>query len=281
MAHSFTRAAEGDIRNQQDESTKMRLEGKRAIVTGSAAGIGAAIAKHFAAEGAHLVIADLNIEQAKVTAARLRDKGTNAFAIKVDVASSESAANMVRECVDRFGGLDILVNNAGIVHPKDKEVENTPDEAWDAALDVNLKGVFLCSKHAIPEISAVGGGAILNISSIVALVGSYPAQIAYTASKGGVLSMSREMAVGLARRGIRVNAICPGWTATEMAMGLMEDEADYELRRLHIPMGRMGKPSEIASAAAFLVSDDASYITGQALSVDGGLTGAFLTPPDP
>lgn len=258
----------------------MRLKGKPAIVTGSAAGIGAAIAEQFAAEGARVVIADRNVERATATAERLRASGADVFALGVDVSSSESVQHMVRECVARFGGLEILVNNAGIVHPQDGEIETTPDEAWDTTLAVNLKGIFLCSKHAVPAMLAAGGGAILNISSIVALVGSYPAQIAYTASKGGVLSMSREMAVGLARRGIRVNAICPGWTATEMAMGLMRDEDAYQLRRMHIPMGRMGQPSEIAATAAFLVSDEASYITGQAFPVDGGLTGAFLTPPD-
>ena len=259
----------------------MKLSGKRAIVTGGAAGIGAAIAGRFAAEGARVAIADRNREKAEAAADQLRGTGADVVAIGVDVASAGPVQDMVRDCVARFGGLDILVNNAGIVHPDDSEIETTTDEAWDTTLAVNLKGMFLCSKHAIPVISAAGGGAILNISSIVAMVGSYPAQIAYTASKGGVLSMSREMAVGLARRGIRVNAICPGWTATEMAMGLMRDEAAFELRRMHIPMGRMGLPSEIATAAAFLVSDEASYITGQAFAVDGGLTGAFLTPPDP
>lgn len=257
------------------------LKDKVVMVTGAGRGIGRATAARFAAEGARVVIADRNVERATATAERLRASGADVFALGVDVSSSESVQHMVRECVARFGGLEILVNNAGIVHPQDSEIETTPDEAWDTTLAVNLKGIFLCSKHAVPAILAAGGGAILNISSIVALVGSYPAQIAYTASKGGVLSMSREMAVGLARRGIRVNAICPGWTATEMAMGLTRDEAGFELRRMHIPMGRMGLPAEIAAAAAFLVSDEASYVTGHAFPVDGGLTGAFLTPPDP
>ena len=259
----------------------MKLNGSRAIVTGSAAGIGAAIAERFAAEGARVVIADRNVERAEVTAERLRSAGADVFALGVDVSSSDSARDMVETCVARFGGLEILVNNAGIVHPHDNEIETTTEEAWDTTLAVNLKGIFVCSKYAVPAISTAGGGAIINISSIVALVGSYPAQIAYTASKGGVLSMSREMAVGLARRKIRVNAICPGWIGTEMAASLVPDEAAYQLRRLHIPMGRMGLPAEIAATAAFLASDEASYITGQAFPVDGGLTGAFLTPPDP
>lgn len=161
----------------------MKLERKRAIVTGAAAGIGAAIAERFAAEGARVMIADRNLERAEETAARLRGTGADVFAFGVDVAISDSVQAMVRECVARFGGLDILVNNAGIVHPGDNEIETTPDEAWDATLAVNLKGIFLCSKHAIPAMSAAGGGSILNVSSIVAMVGSYPAQIAYTASK--------------------------------------------------------------------------------------------------
>ncbi len=258
----------------------MRLDGKRAVVTGGAAGIGAAIAERLAADGASLVIADRNVEGAEAEAARLRAQGASAIAVPVDVAASESVRGMIDACLVEFGGLDILVNNAGIVHPGDTEVEDTSEAAWDATIAVNLKGVFLCSKLAIPAIEASGGGAIVNIASVVALVGSYPAQIAYTASKGGVLAMSREMAVGLARRGIRVNAICPGLTATAMASGLVKDEAAYALRRLHIPMGRMGDPAEIAATAAFLASDDASYITGQAFPVDGGLTSAFLTPPD-
>lgn len=255
----------------------MKLAGKRAIVTGSAAGIGAAIAARLLAEGARVMIADRNVEAARAMAARL---SPDAVALEVDVSISASVRNMVDTCVAEFGGLDVLINNAGIVHRDDTEIEDTTEEAWDTTLGVNLKGVFLCSKFAIPAIEASGGGAIVNIASIVGLRGSFPAQIAYTASKGGVIALSREMAVGLARRRIRVNAICPGLTATEMAAGLVADDAAYQLRRLHIPMGRMGQPDEIASVAAFLASDDASYITGQALAVDGGLTEAFLTPPD-
>lgn len=259
----------------------MRLNGKRAIVTGAAGGIGAAIAERFVREGAAVVIADLNGEGAESVAGRLRAGGSAAVARSVNVSSAESVQRMVESCVAEFGGLDILVNNAGIVHRDDAAVEATSEEAWDATLAINLKGVFQCSKFAIPAILASGGGAIVNIASIVGLVGSYPAQIAYTASKGGVLAMSREMAVGLARSRIRVNAICPGLTATTMLAGLMQDEAAFQLRRMHIPMGRVGTPDEIAATAAFLASDDASYITGQAIPVDGGLCGAYLTPPDP
>lgn len=258
----------------------MKLAGKRAIVTGGGAGIGAAIAARFHAEGARVVIADRNFDAAKAMVASLSSRAADALALQVDVSISESVRNMVDTVVSDLGGLDVLINNAGIVHREDTEIEDTTEGAWDATLAVNLKGCFLCSKFAIPAIEASGGGAIVNIASIVALRGSFPAQIAYTASKGGVIALSREMAVGLARRRIRVNAICPGLTATEMAAGLVADDAAYQLRRLHIPMGRMGQPDEIASVAAFLASDDASYMTGQAIAVDGGLTEAYLTPPD-
>lgn len=259
----------------------MRLNGKRAIVTGAASGIGAAIALRFAREGASVAIADLNGEAAEAMAGRLRADGSKAVAIAADVSSSQSVRRMIEICVADFGGLDILVNNAGIVHRDDTQVEATSEEAWDATLAVNLKGVFLCSKFAVPAMLKSGGGAIVNVASIVGLVGSYPAQIAYTASKGGVLALSREMAVGLARRGIRVNAICPGLTMTAMLEGLVHDDAAFQLRRLHIPMGRMAAPDEIAATAAFLASGEASYITGQTVPVDGGLYGAYLTPPDP
>ncbi len=259
----------------------MRLEGKRSIVTGAARGIGAQIAARFADEGAAVAVADIDFPEAEATAARLAALGFKSLAIEVDVSSAQSVQRMIESAAAAFGGLDVLVNNAAIVHPADAEAELTSEEAWDATIAVNLKGVFLGSKHAIPAMLASGGGAIINIASIVALVGSYPAQIAYTASKGGVIALSREMAVCLARRGIRVNAICPGPTATAMAAGLIRDHAAYELRRLHIPMGRLAEPDEIASVAAFLASNEASFITGQAFSVDGGLTTAYLTPPDP
>lgn len=258
----------------------MNLSGKRCIITGAAQGIGAAIAERFAAEGADVAVADIAMAAAEETAGRLRAFGNQALALEVDVSSSPSVQRMIGEAAGSFGGIDVLINNAAIVRRDDTEIELTPEDAWDATIAVNLKGVFLCSKFAIPAMLASGGGAIVNIASIVALAGSYPAQIAYTASKGGVMALSREMAVCLARRGIRVNAICPGPTQTPMAAGLIQDHADFELRRLHIPMGRMGEPYEIAAMAAFLASDEASYITGQAFPVDGGLTSAYLTPPD-
>ncbi|WBT38455.1 SDR family NAD(P)-dependent oxidoreductase [Hyphomicrobium sp. DMF-1] len=259
----------------------MTLEGRRAIVTGGASGIGAAIAERLAADGAHVAVADRNLSGASTLAKDLSQRGLRAIAVEVDVASSASVSAMIDTCVRELGGLDILVNNAGIVHREDGDVESTTEEAWDTTLAVNLKSIFLCSKHAIPVIERGGGGSIVNVSSIVAMMGSFPAQIAYTASKGGVLSMTRELAVTLARRNIRVNAVCPGLTATAMAAQLVQDDAAYQLRRLHIPMGRMARPEEIAATVAFLASDESSYMTGQMLPVDGGMTGAYLTPPDP
>jgi NAD(P)-dependent dehydrogenase (short-subunit alcohol dehydrogenase family) len=259
----------------------MRLQGKRAIITGAASGIGAAIAARFAAEGARVVIADRNRPAAEDTAGRLRAAGGEVVAVEADVASSTSTAAMVAACVAAFGGLEALVCNAAIVHPDDADAVATPEDAWDATLAVNLKGVFLGAKHAVPEIERCGGGAIITIASIVALLGSHPSQIAYTASKGGVVALSRELAVDLARRGIRVNAILPGVTATAMGSRIVRDEAAYQVRRAHIPMGRLGLPEEIAALAAFLASEESSYITGQAIPIDGGMVGAYLTPPDP
>jgi len=259
----------------------MLLKGKRAIVTGAASGIGAAIAERLAKDGANVIIADKNHVGARNLAESLAARGLGAMAIEVDVVSSGSVKAMIEHGERDLGGLDILVNNAGIVHRDDTDVEGTTEEAWDLTLNVNLKSIFLCSKYAVPALERTGGGSIVNIASIVALMGSYPAQIAYTASKGGIVSMSRELAVTLARRNIRVNAICPGLTATAMSSQLVADDQAYQLRRLHIPMGRMARPDEIASAVAFLASDASSYITGQTLSVDGGMTGAYLTPPDP
>lgn len=259
----------------------MLLKGKRAIITGAASGIGAAIAERVATDGAKVIIADKNFIGAQSLAESLVARGLTAMPLEVDVASSSSVKAMIEQGELDLGGLDILVNNAGIVHRDDTDVEGTTEEAWDLTLDVNLKSVFFCSKYAVPALERAGGGSIVNVASIVALMGSYPAQIAYTASKGGIVAMSRELAVTLARRNIRVNAICPGLTATPMASQLVADDQAYQLRRLHIPMGRMARPDEIASTVAFLASDASSYITGQTLSVDGGMTGAYLTPPDP
>lgn len=256
---------------------RFRLDGHVTVVTGAAAGIGRAIALTFADAGSAVVVTDIKHEGAEAVAEEIRAHGGRAIGMECNVTREDHLAAVVAAALEAFGKVTVLVNNAGGGGPKPFDM---PMSDFEWAFQLNVFAMFRFMQMVAPHMEAAGGGAILNISSIVALVGSYPAQIAYTASKGGVLSMSREMAVGLARRGIRVNAICPGWTATEMAMGLMRDDAAFELRRLHIPMGRMGLPAEIAATAAFLVSDEASYITGQSFPVDGGLTGAFLTPPD-
>ena len=259
----------------------MRLDGKCAIVTGAAGGIGAAIAQRLSADGAAVVLADRNMNGVTAWAGRLSAGGGRVIPLEVDVAIAASVAALIDGAMREFGRLDILVNNAGIVHREDSAIETTTEAAWDQTLAVNLKSVFLCSKYAIPAMERSGGGSIVNIASIVAMMGSFPSQIAYTASKGGILALSRELAVALARRKIRVNAVCPGLTATPMLAALVADDRAYQLRRLHIPMGRTAQPEEIAATVAFLASDESSYITGHALPVDGGMTGAYLTPPDP
>ena len=257
----------------------MRLKDKPALVTGAGGGIGAAIAQKLAREGARVAIADLNEANAEQTAQGIREAGGEAVAIGGNVAVDAEVAAMIARTVEAFGGLDILVNNAGIVHPDDNALETTTEAAWDTTLAVNLKSIFLTSRHALPALEN-GGGAIVNIASIVGLMGSFPSQIAYTASKGGVIALTRELGVALARRGIRVNAIAPGVTATRMGAQIVKDDEAWQLRRLHIPMGRLALPDEIAAATAFLASDEASYLTAQCIAVDGGMTGAYLSPPD-
>lgn len=258
----------------------MKLAGKRAIVTGGGNGIGAAISQRLASEGCAVAIADLNAARAQSVASEILAGGGQAVAIETNIAEVASVQRMVAQADEVLGGIDILVNNAGIVHPEDKSIDDTPEAAWDMTLAVNLKGIFLASQAAVPALEASGNGIIVNVASIVGFLGSYPSQIAYTASKGGVISMTREMGVALARRNIRVNAVAPGLTATAMGEQLVDDAAAWELRRLHIPMGRMAKPDDIAATVAFLASDDASYITAHVLPVDGGMIGAYLTPPD-
>jgi len=257
----------------------MKLKAKSALVTGAGGGIGAAIAHKLAEEGARVAVVDLKLTSAEEVAQSICASGGEAFAIDADVANDIQVAAMVARTVEAFGGLDILVNNAGIVHPKDNALENTTEEAWDMTMTVNLKSIFLASRHALAPLED-GGGAIVNIASIVGLMGSFPSQIAYTASKGGVIALTRELGVALARRGIRVNAVAPGVTATPMGAQIVQDDEAWQLRRLHIPLGRLAQPEEIAAATAFLASDEAKYMTAQCISVDGGMTGAYLTPPD-
>jgi len=229
----------------------------------------------FSEEGASVCVADVSAEQGEQTAAACRE----AFFQPVDVADSASVEAMYAATAERYGGIDVLYNNAGIMPADDASVLETAPEAWERVLDVNAKGVFLCCKHGIPQLLERGGGSVINVASFVALVGAATSQIAYTASKGAVLSLTRELAVEFARRGVRVNALCPGPVETPMLMRLFEDDpAAYERRRVHLPMGRLAKAREIALGALFLASDESSYVTGATFLVDGGLTAAYVTP---
>jgi NAD(P)-dependent dehydrogenase (short-subunit alcohol dehydrogenase family) len=252
-----------------------RLDGKVVVITGAGGGIGREAAVLFSDEGASVCVADVSAEQGEETAAACRE----AFFQPVDVADSASVEAMYAATAQRYGGIDVLYNNAGIMPADDASVLETAPEAWERVLDVNAKGVFLCCKHGIPHLLERGGGSVINVASFVALMGAATSQIAYTASKGAVLSLTRELAVEFARRGVRVNALCPGPVETPMLMRLFADDpAAYERRRVHLPMGRLAKAREIALGALFLASDESSYVTGATFAVDGGLTAAYVTP---
>jgi NAD(P)-dependent dehydrogenase (short-subunit alcohol dehydrogenase family) len=252
-----------------------RLEGKVAVITGAAGGIGREAAILFSAEGAAVCVADVSAEQGEAAAADCRE----AFFQRVDVTDPESVEAMYAATAERYGGVDVLYNNAGIMPPDDASILETDPDAWERVLAVNAKGVYLCCKHGIPYLLERGGGSVVNVASFVALVGAATSQIAYTASKGAVLSLTRELAVEFARRGVRVNALCPGPVETPLLMRLFEDDpAAYERRRVHLPMGRLAKAGEIARGALFLASDDSSYVSGTTFLVDGGLTAAYVTP---
>jgi NAD(P)-dependent dehydrogenase (short-subunit alcohol dehydrogenase family) len=255
-----------------------RLDGKVAIVTGGGSGIGKVTAELFAAEGALVVVADVHAEQAASVAASIAAHGGQATAVTVDVTNEDQVQSMVQHAVDTFGGLHVLMNNAGIFPDDDGGVLDTPASTWDLVMTVNLKGVWLGCRAAVPAMLASGGGSIVNVASFVALVGAATAQVAYTASKGGVLSFTRELAVEYARRGIRANSLCPGPIETPLLAELLADPARRQRRLTHIPIGRFGRPEEIASAALFLASDEASFVTGSSMMVDGGITAAYVTP---
>jgi NAD(P)-dependent dehydrogenase (short-subunit alcohol dehydrogenase family) len=251
-----------------------RLDGKVAVITGAAGGIGREAALLFSAEGAQVCVADVLEDEGERTAAECRD----AFFTRVDVTDPASVQAMYAATAERYGGIDVLYNNAGIMPADDASILETDPDAWQRVQDVNVKGVFLCCKHGIPHLLERGGGSVINVASFVALMGAATSQISYTASKGAVLSMTRELAVEFARRGVRVNALCPGPVETPLLMRLFEnDRAAYERRRVHLPMGRLAQAREIANGALFLASDEASYVTGATFAVDGGLTAAYVT----
>jgi NAD(P)-dependent dehydrogenase (short-subunit alcohol dehydrogenase family) len=251
-----------------------RFEGKVALVTGAGGGIGLASARRFAEEGAQVVCADL--DEATGRAAAEEVGGTF---VPVDVASEPAVEAMFAAAVEAYGGLDVSFHNAGISPPEDASIVDTDLATWRRVQEVNLTSVYLCCRYAIPRLRARGGGAIVNTASFVGVMGSATSQISYTASKGGVIALSRELGVELAREGIRVNALCPGPVDTPLLRELFAKDPERAARRLvHIPMGRFALASEVAAAAAFLASDDASFITASTFLVDGGITGAYTTP---
>jgi NAD(P)-dependent dehydrogenase (short-subunit alcohol dehydrogenase family) len=245
-----------------------RLDGKVCVVTGSASGIGAESARLFAAEGATVVGLDLDAEHAVGT-----------LTIATDVADEDQVRAALAQAREQLGRIDVLMNNAGINPNDDGSVLETSLESWQRVQDVNLRSVFLCCKHGIPHLLEGGGGSVINVASFVAKVGAAVSQISYTASKGAVLSLSRELGVEFADRGVRVNALCPGPVNTPLLKELFAKDPERAAKRLvHVPMGRFGEPEEIAKAALFLASDDSSFVTASTFLVDGGLTAAYLTP---
>jgi NAD(P)-dependent dehydrogenase (short-subunit alcohol dehydrogenase family) len=252
----------------------MRLKDKVALITGAGSGIGRQSALLFAQEGAAVVAVDVNEQAARDTAAAI----PNAIAVRADVAKAADCERMVAEAEKRFGRLDVLFNNAGIMHGGDDDAVATAESVWDLTLEVNAKGVFLGCKYGIPALRRAGGGSVINTASFVARMGAATPQIAYTASKGAVLAMTRELAVIHARENIRVNALSPGPLRTDLLMKVLDSEEKRRRRLVHLPMGRFGEAQEIARAALFLASDDSSYMTGAEFLVDGGLTAAYVTP---
>jgi len=256
----------------------MRLENKTALITGAGSGIGREAALLFSSEGAAIVAVDVNDAGGKETVKMVEAKGARAVYVHADIAKGSDCEKMIMETEKNFGRLNILFNNAGIMDDRDDDAVKTEEEVWERTLSVNLKGVFLGCKYGIPALRRSGGGSIINTASFVAFLGAATPQLAYTASKGGVLAMTRELAVIHAREKIRVNALCPGPLRTELLMKFLNTEEKKQRRLVHIPMGRFGEAKEIAKAALFLASDDSSFMTGAALMVDGGITAAYVTP---
>lgn len=251
-----------------------RLAGKVAVVTGAAGGIGAATARRLHAEGATIVVGDIDQRAGETIAAEL-----GGSFVAVDVSDESGVNTLFDTAAATYGAVDIAVNNAGISPPEDELIENTEPPVWQRVQDVNLKSVYLCCRAALRYMVPAGQGSIVNIASFVAVMGSATSQISYTASKGGVLAMSRELGVQFARQGIRVNAVCPGPVNTPLLQELFAKDPERAARRMvHVPMGRFAEAHEVAAAVAFLAGDDASFITASTFLVDGGISGAYVTP---
>jgi NAD(P)-dependent dehydrogenase (short-subunit alcohol dehydrogenase family) len=259
-------------------SSGTRLQGKTALITGAGSGIGRESSLLWASEGASIVAVDIDQASAQHTVEAVRAAGGRAAAVQADVSRAQDCERMIAAAEDGFGTLNILFNNAGIMHSQDDDAVSTDEAVWDLTMNINAKGVFFGCKYGIPALRRAGGGAIVNTASFVAVLGAATPQVAYTASKGAVLALTRELAVIHARENIRVNALCPGPLKTEMLMKFLDTEEKKQRRLVHIPIGRFGEAKEIARAALFLVSDDASYVTGTEFLVDGGITAAYVTP---
>ncbi len=256
----------------------MRLEGKSAVITGAGNGIGRETALLFATEGASVAAVDLNEEAVSNTVSEIIASGGTAIPIVADISKDADVASMIASAEMAFGRVDVVFNNAGIMHSDDGDAVGTDEAIWDLTMDVNAKGVFLGCKHGIPALRRAGGGSIINTASFVAHLGAATPQVAYTASKGAVLALTRELAVVHAREGIRINALCPGPLRTELLMKFLDTEEKKQRRLVHIPMGRFGEAAEMAKAVLWLASDDSSYVTGTEFLVDGGITAAYVTP---
>ncbi len=256
----------------------MRLQNKVALITGGGSGIGRETALLFAQEGAAIVVVDVNAVGGAETVALVEGLGGKALYVHADVAKAVDCARMVQVGEETFGKLNVLFNNAGIMRHDDDDAVNTEESVWDITMAINLKGVYLGCKYGIPALRRAGGGSIINTASFVAIVGAATPQLAYTASKGGVLAMTRELAVVHARENIRVNALCPGPLRTELLMSFLNTDEKKQRRLVHVPMGRFGEAKEMAYAALYLASDESSYVTGTDFMVDGGLSAAYVTP---
>ncbi|MBG56464.1 MAG: short-chain dehydrogenase [Deltaproteobacteria bacterium] len=256
----------------------MRLADKVALITGAASGIGKETASLFAQEGAKIVAVDLNDYDGEKTVSEVNSAGGDAIYVNANVSKSSDCEHMVKAAEEKYGKLNVMFNNAGIMDSRDDNAQVTEEDVWDLTMAINLKGVFLGCKFGIPAMQRSGGGSIINTASFVGIMGAATPQVAYTASKGGVISLTRELAVIHARENIRVNALCPGPLRTELLMKFLDTEAKKQRRLVHIPMGRFGEAKEMAKAALFLASDESSYTTGAEFVVDGGITSAYVTP---